>query len=59
MMNISLTRLSFLFVLLFGIAPLLDASAQESPATPVPGSAPIGVLAEFDIEMLPAPHAEV
>jgi quercetin dioxygenase-like cupin family protein len=59
MMNISRTRLSFLFVLLLGIAPLLNASAQEAPATPVPGSAPIGVLAEFDIEMLPAPHAEV
>jgi hypothetical protein len=29
------------------------------PATPVPGEAPVGVLAEFNLRHLPTPHAEV
>jgi hypothetical protein len=29
------------------------------PATPVPGEAPVGILAEFDVPELPTPHAEV
>jgi hypothetical protein len=45
--------------LLLGLAPLLTARAQGIPATPVPGSAPTGVLAEFEIDELPTPHAEV
>jgi hypothetical protein len=45
--------------LLFDLAPLLTARAQGTPSTPVPGSAPIGVLAEFEIDELPTPHAEV
>lgn len=58
-MNISQCRLSFLLVLLLGFMPLMSASAQEAPATPVHGSAPVGVLAEFDIRELASPHAEV
>jgi hypothetical protein len=29
------------------------------PATPVPGEAPVGTLAEFNLRHLPTPHAEV
>jgi hypothetical protein len=48
-----------LLVLLFlALGPLAAASAQGIPATPVPGDAPAGVLAEFPIGALPGPHAE-
>jgi hypothetical protein len=49
----------FLLVGLLPLTPLLTTSAQGLPATPVPGSAPTGVLAEFPIDALPTPHAEV
>jgi hypothetical protein len=48
-----------LVVVLLLFAPLLTTSAQGLPATPAPGSAPTGVLAEFEIDELPTPHAEV
>ncbi len=53
---------SYLFaVLLLGLTSVLSANAQEglAPATPVPGTAPLGVLATFSIPELPTPHAEV
>lgn len=53
---------AFLVALLIGFAPVMDLNAQNmppAPATPVPGTAPVGVLAEFDIDELPAPHTEV
>jgi hypothetical protein len=49
----------FVLVLLLAIAALPTASAQGLPATPVPGEAPTGVLAQFPIAELPTPHAEV
>jgi hypothetical protein len=48
-----------LVMLLIALGPLASAGAQGMPATPVPGKAPTGVLAEFPIDSLPAPHAEV
>jgi hypothetical protein len=53
------STLSLLVVVLLGLMPMLTISAQELPASPVPGSAPTGVLAEFEIDELPTPHAEV
>ena len=50
---------SLLVAVLLALMPLLVTSAQELPATPVPGSVPTGVLAEFPIDALPTPHAEV
>lgn len=55
------TMLTVLSVLLLGLMPLV-ATAQGMPplpATPVPGEAPVGVLAEFTVPELPTPHAEV
>jgi hypothetical protein len=37
----------------------LAAASQGVPGSPVPGEAPTGVLAEFEIDSLPTPHAEV
>ncbi len=54
--------LSYLLaVVLLGLTSVLAASAQEgpAPATPVPGTAPLGVLATFSLPELPTPHAEV
>ena len=51
--------LSLLVALLLVLTPPRMTSAQGLPATPVPGVAPTGVLAEFAIESLPTPHAEV
>ncbi len=48
-------------VVLLAAMPLV-ATAQGMPpipATPVPGEAPVGVLAEFAVPELPSPHAEV
>lgn len=58
-MNILQKRMSFLVVLFLGLMPLFSVSAQEAPATPVPGTAPTGILAQFDIRELASPHAEV
>lgn len=52
-------RLPLLFALLLGLTPAFAMAAQDIVATPDPSTAPIGVLAEFDIEELPAPHTEV
>jgi hypothetical protein len=41
------------------LGPLASVGAQGVPATPVPGEAPTGVLAQFPIDALPTPHAEV
>jgi len=50
-----------LAVVLLGLTSVLTAGAQEgpAPATPVPGTAPLGVLATFSLPELPTPHAEV
>jgi hypothetical protein len=45
-------------MVMLALAPLA-ATAQGVPASPVPGEAPTGVLAEFEIDELPTPHAEV
>ena len=58
-MNAWKERLSFLFAMLLGLTPAYAVVAQDIVATPVPGDAPVGILAEFRIEELPAPHAEV
>lgn len=53
--------LTILSVLLLAVMPLV-ATAQgmpPMPATPVPGEAPEGVLAEFTVPELPTPHAEI
>ena len=53
--------LMILSIVLLAFTPLM-ATAQgmpPMPATPVPGEAPVGILAEFDIDELPTPHAEV
>lgn len=53
--------LTMVSALLLAVMPLV-ATAQGMPpipATPVPGEAPVGVLAEFTVPELPTPHAEV
>lgn len=55
------TRLLFLIVIVALLLMPFAASAQgmpPMPATPVPGDAPIGVLAEFNFRHLASPHAE-
>jgi hypothetical protein len=49
----------FLLILFLALAQLGTTSAQNLPATPVPRDAPTGVLAEFRVDALPTPHAEV
>lgn len=60
-MNLRRSLSYFLLVLLLGLTSLLTARAQEgpAPATPVPGTAPLGVLTTFALPELPTPHAEV
>jgi quercetin dioxygenase-like cupin family protein len=48
-----------LVMLVLALVPAITVSAKGVPATPVPGDAPTGVLAEFLIDELPTPHAEV
>ena len=52
-------NLSFFVVLLLSLLPAYGVTAQDIVATPVPGTVPVGVLAEFDIDELPGPHTEV
>lgn len=54
----------FLFPIIVIAMALLPLAATSQgmppmPATPVPGEAPIGTLAEFNLRHLPTPHAEV
>lgn len=48
-------------IILLAFTPLLTTSQgmPPMPATPVPGEAPVGTLAEFNLRHLPTPHAEV
>lgn len=51
-----------LIILLLAFMPLVTGAQQGPPpipATPVAEAAPVGVLAEFEIDELPTPHAEV
>ncbi len=54
-------RMLFSFVLALALLPSMGAAQGMGPmpATPVPGEAPVGVLAEFAVPELPTPHAEV
>jgi hypothetical protein len=54
-------HITFLLVVLLSITPLTAASQgmPPMPATPVPGEAPVGTLAEFNLSQLATPHAEV
>lgn len=54
-------RMLFSFVLALALLPSMGAAQGMGPmpATPVPGEAPTGVLAQFTVDPLPTPHAEV
>lgn len=58
-MNGLRAKLSLVVVLLLGLVPAYSGAAQDNAATPVPDSAPVGVLAEFEIDEVANPHAEV
>jgi hypothetical protein len=56
------SRSLFLIVVVAMAMMPLAATSQgmpPMPATPVPGEAPVGTLAEFNLRQLPTPHAEV
>lgn len=53
-------RMSLITVVaLLMVLPLATARAKGDPATPVASELPIGVLAQFTLDQLPQPHAEV
>ncbi len=54
-------RMLFSFVLALALLPSIGAAQGMGPmpATPVSGEAPVGVLAQFSVDPLPSPHAEV
>lgn len=54
-------RLLFSFVLALALLPSMGAAQGMGPmpTAPVPGEAPVGVLAQFMMDSLPTPHAEV
>lgn len=58
-MNGLRAKLSLLVVLLLGLSPAFAVAAQDTAATPAQDSAPVGVLAEFEIDEVANPHAEV
>ena len=58
-MNRLRVQLSFFFVLLLGMMPAYAVSAQGTAATPETGLGLAGVLAEFEVDELADPHAEV
>lgn len=56
------TRILFLIVVVAMALLPIAATSQgmpPMPATPVPGEAPVGTLAEFNLRHLPTPHAEI
>lgn len=51
-----------IIVTLLAFMPFVARAQPEmppTPATPVPGEAPVGVLAQYDVDELPSPHTEV
>lgn len=52
----------YAIIAMLAVMPLVTSAQQRMPplpATPVPGKAPVGVLAQYDIPELPSPHTEV
>lgn len=58
-MNWLRSKMSMLAIVFLALSPVTALAAQDIPATPVPAQAPSGVLAEFPIDSLPTPHAEI
>jgi len=56
------TSTIYTIVALLVFMPFMARAQQDMPplpATPIPGEAAVGILAEFDIDELPSPHTEI